>query len=1322
MLDLQRTRGNRAMQLFLQRSVSTPADEILSPATKGKSSPLSHPAPQNPLARPVANILPLKEHSVQRLSWSDLNPIDAAKRLAERAWSGIKDSGSAAWDTAKEVGRHAWETVEDGAAAVWDNVTETASSVWETVKSAGTAAWSTAKSLGSKAWNLAKESGSKAWNWAKGMGLKVWNGAKSLGSRAWDWAKSFGSSVWSSAKSLGGRLWSSAKSLGSRAWSAIQGGIGKAWSGIKKLGSKVWTTVKSAANKSWQFAKKWGGKAWSLGKSIVDSFSLDNLCKAVAWLTKKIYGLLAPLVRKAWDGVKKLGAKVWDFAKKWGGKLWNSVKGWVSKIGAAAKRALSQAYAKVKELAGKAWSTAKRLGGKLLNGAKQLGAKAWNFAKGVGAKAWNGAKSLAGKVWNLAKSWGGNAINAAKRLGAAAWEKAKALGTKIWDTAKGAASKLLGLADKLTGGMASKVAGLAKSILGKAAGLLSWVFDKARDLANRALETAKSWAGKALDTAKSWGKKLWDKAKSTASKAWDTAKSLAAKAWNTAKELAAKAWDAAKRLGQKAIDTAKNWASKAWTAAKTLAGRAWASAKSLASKAWSTLKRWTAPAWKTIKNVTGKVWGKVKSFGGRAWNFAKGLGSKAWKIAKDAGSSAWKWLKQTGSRALDLASKARQALMKRLQRAVSLVKSAGKYLLMALIAGSPVGLPIAAIDAAIKVVGCALGNGGNFSFAGLVDKALKFAPFLRSIADAVKDPNAAMMPLVAAVAGKLDREMPAKALDTGRQRLQQHGGAGKASAVMAAPSHSSTAAKTPTSTLAAGGKISAVAPGRTTTSLSEIWSGFVRHITAKWATVNVWQMVKDMFWTLLWPWPTIGRELSGLWSDVKTAVGSLFAIRNVLHDPLGALHDLWTNLLHLLDIPLAIWRRINNILMSLMGWVTIALVILGAVGGSLAGGVIGGILAALPTLGVAAPAGATGGAGAGGLAGAGAGWAAAMGIGEMLLVSFVSAEVTNIEKKLVDLVTGEQTTLEKEEDYSQIADSLIGLGVTGVLVLIGWIASRLAAVIKGAVARIRGPKGEVPEIKPGDTKASDVDPSTGKRIVAEEPIGDGHEVEITEDGECRVCSDNCKLIRDRFKDVLSNPDPALDNARAKLDAAEKMSGVPPEAKAKAEAEAAVDLTNLEKVLDWEKSGKIRGDLTRLKEDLASANQSTRQATQAELIEFEESIKAGKIVDYRGATKGPDLPDREIKARTEPFTDQKNAQNFFNDRIKAANDQFKGAGGQGKVIINLGEHATISSKPIDANVARDLVGDALSKGARGTNITEVVVKDGKGNIIYHGLGD
>jgi phage-related protein len=738
LLQLQKTHGNRAVQRMLQRATLTAHDQAAQTTEAAGLPQRVHPSTaQNPASnRETAQAA--SNNAVQPFSISDLNPIEAAKRLAARAWGAIKDLGSAAWDAAKNVGSQTWNTVKNGAGVARGALSQTASSIWNAVKSAGTSVWNTAQSLGSRAWNFVRQAGSRAWDWAKNMGLRVWNGAKSLGSRAWHWAKSFGSNIWNRAKSIGSGLWNTVKSLGSRAWSAIQNGIGKAWNGIKALGSRIWKSVKSAAGKAWELAKTWGFKAWNLGKSIADKLSLDNLCAAIAWVGKKIYDFLAPYVRKAWDAVKKIGAKVWEFAKKWAGKLWDTVKGWVAKIGAAAKRALTAAYAKVKDLAGKAWNTAKHLGSRLLNGAKQLGARAWNFAKSVGAKAWNGAKALAGKVWNLAKRWGNKAIETAKRLGAASWEKAKALGTRIWDAAKSAASRLLGLADRLTGGLASRVAGLANRILSRAAGLLSWVLNKARELADRALKTAKQWASKALETAKSWGQKLWDAANDVASRAWDTAKSWASRAWNTAKSWAAKAWDAAKTFGRKAIETAKSWASKAWNAAKNLASRAWNTAKSWASKAWTTIKSWAGEAWDTIKTWAGRLWDGVKWFGGKVWAAAKWVGGKAIALAKSLGlDKAWNWIKAKGSEVLGWAAKTWAGLKKRLGPVIDVVKKVGEYVGKAALLLNPATVPLVGVWAACKTLNCLVPK--LVTKGGTSEKATDLATDLTPIVSTVKD-------------------------------------------------------------------------------------------------------------------------------------------------------------------------------------------------------------------------------------------------------------------------------------------------------------------------------------------------------------------------------------------------------------------------------------------------------------------------------------------------------------------------------------------------------------------------------------------------------
>ena len=126
-----------------------------------------------------------------------------------------------------------------------------------------------------------------------------------------------------------------------------------------------------------------------------------------------------------------------------------------------------------------------------------------------------------------------------------------------------------------------------------------------------------------------------------------------------------------------------------------------------------------------------------------------------------------------------------------------------------------------------------------------------------------------------------------------------------------------------------------------------------------------------------------------------------------------------------------------------------------------------------------------------------------------------------ITKSGFDLAVGRNTTKEDEDDYGQIAGSVLTLAITGAFVLVGEIAAKLAkavwegvsGLVKGGEAPEVGVKGDAPEgagageaaePKPADTpeaKAEGVEVE-GERVVAEEPVGDGeHEVKVTEDGE-----------------------------------------------------------------------------------------------------------------------------------------------------------------------------------------------------------------------------
>jgi Putative RNase-like toxin, toxin_1 len=534
-----------------------------------------HQVPESPAA--VAG--------VQRFGLSDLNPLNLAKKLAEKAIGAIRSLGESAWSTAKSLGTAAWNNVKGVGSGIWNAAKSTAGTLLNTAKGSGTAAWNSAKGLGTSAWNTAKSVGARVWNTAKSAGASVWNTAQGLGSKAW-----------SGAKSLGSKIWNGAKSLGAKAWAAVKG-----------FGSAALAKAKGLAMAALNGARSLGGRAWGLAKRAVGKLS-SNLCKAVGVVVGKVVAGVTSAAKAAWSGAKRLGAKAWDGAKALGGAVASTASRWAGKAARFATTAVSGAYRTVKGAASNAWNTAKSLGTRAFTGAKQAAAGAWNTAKSLGTKAISTARALGTKV-----------------LG-----KAQALGSAIANTAQAAGRKVLGLADKLTGGAASKVAGVANKILGKAAGLLSWVLNTAKSLASKAINTAKDLGAKAINAAKSAASKAWQAAKRGASTALSTAKQWGSKAFNTAKSLGAKAWSTAKQWGSKAVSTAKSWAGKAWNTAKSWGGKAWGVIKSGAGKVWNT-----------TKSAGAKVWGFAKGVGRGAVKVAKAVGlDKAWHVAKDLGGKA----------------------------------------------------------------------------------------------------------------------------------------------------------------------------------------------------------------------------------------------------------------------------------------------------------------------------------------------------------------------------------------------------------------------------------------------------------------------------------------------------------------------------------------------------------------------------------------------------------------------------------------------------------------------------------------------------------
>lgn len=346
-----------------------------------------------------------------------------------------------------------------------------------------------------------------------------------------------------------------------------------------------------------------------------------------------------------------------------------------------------------------------------------------------------------------------------------------------------------------------------------------------------------------------------------------------------------------------------------------------------------------------------------------------------------------------------------------------------------------------------RAVGVLAGFAGRTRGLGvgqLVGKVAKISALLALVRQAPASAKEALDDWAERISSVLHSQMPSAAV----QQASEHSGGGGSSPA-------GTATTTPAIALhrqASPGE--AQLDQRSTLSFSQTTSVVGDAIEKKWAQVKFKDMIVQVLRTLLWPWPTVIAEFKGIWTDWRAAAGGLFQLRGI-GDFGGFLHDLWSNLLHLVDFPLIVWRRLNSMAMALMGWVTIALVLVGAIGGTAIGGVIGGIVGFFAGLGIGAAPGGAAGAGAGGLTGAFAGLGASAALGQGLLLSFIAAEVTAITKALAELLTARQSHEEQTSDSNAVADSALGLGVAALLFALSWIASKIGGAVLAFVRRVR---------------------------------------------------------------------------------------------------------------------------------------------------------------------------------------------------------------------------------------------------------------------------
>ena len=326
------------------------------------------------------------------------------------------------------------------------------------------------------------------------------------------------------------------------------------------------------------------------------------------------------------------------------------------------------------------------------------------------------------------------------------------------------------------------------------------------------------------------------------------------------------------------------------------------------------------------------------------------------------------------------------------------------------------------------------------------------------------DPMAYIEPVLARVAAKVSAEAPPRARELGNQIVQDN-------------------SRSADNTVPEGGVIQRNGGNgeeeRRTATPEEVIRGVIYYVGEAVKTVlnisKLLQILRDTAVNLFWPPATIkaiGKEFEQLWNqEWASTAASMYMPRNFLESPLGSLHDIWSNFVILLEFPTALWRRLNNVIGLLMPFLTVLVVIAGAV--------IGGLGGATFSFGVGAPITVPAGIGAGALAGLGA-----MGVvGEALMASFVAAFTAEAALSGTQLFTARQHCLERQCDMKQMTSSAIGAGVA---LALQYLMSLLSKAVSAIVQAIRGVGKAVPAPAPAPGRPAPA-PAPGRPAPAPAP-------------------------------------------------------------------------------------------------------------------------------------------------------------------------------------------------------------------------------------------
>ena len=300
-----------------------------------------------------------------------------------------------------------------------------------------------------------------------------------------------------------------------------------------------------------------------------------------------------------------------------------------------------------------------------------------------------------------------------------------------------------------------------------------------------------------------------------------------------------------------------------------------------------------------------------------------------------------------------------------------------------------------------------------------IDKVISMVKSLKEVYDFVTklfaDPEGTIRPILEPLAAKLNAESPGRADELGTNLAKENfpGGAGKTAAngaIQRAPSD---------------------ADNRSTATLDEVIKGISYYVSQAWTSLDIKQLLWDTVVNEFWPPATIKaiyKQFDQLWNDDwATTVDSLYTPRNLFDDFWGCLHDLWSNLLILLDFPLSLWRTLNNVVGLLMGYISIAIIL----GEAIAGGIAAVEVGVVPGL----------------IAGAAAGLATVAALGEALMASVLLAEGATVVTVLTRLFTAEQECEKRQVDILTSVASFISMAVALTLQVLMSILSELVSLI-----------------------------------------------------------------------------------------------------------------------------------------------------------------------------------------------------------------------------------------------------------------------------------